>query len=129
MPANFQDISSFIWSVAMIPDGAYSLFRAPVEDTRQGKTVLVQMRDTMDPETGQRFAVKCYESEKIKQADSWHHTRVTLKPVNPDFKSIVLTGAEEGELQVITELVEVLPPEALQQWCDGAKTPLPIGAG
>jgi hypothetical protein len=35
-----------------------------------------------------------------------------LKPVNPDFEPIVLTSAEAGELQVIAELVEVLPAEA-----------------
>jgi len=28
--------------------------------------------------------------------------------VNPDFQPIVLTGQDEGELQVIAELVEVL---------------------
>ena len=31
-----------------------------------------------------------------------------LKPVNPDFDPIILTGADEGQLQVIAELVEVL---------------------
>ncbi|MGH7848105.1 MAG: type ISP restriction/modification enzyme, partial [Candidatus Binatia bacterium] len=91
-----------------IPDGAYCLFRAPVEGTRQGKTVLVQLRDTTDPETGQRYTVKRYESEKSAKDDSWRHERIILKPVNPDFAPIVLTGAEEGELQVIAELVEVL---------------------
>ena len=69
----------------------------------------------MDPETGQRFTVKRYESEKVKDGDSWRHTRIALKPVNPDFEPIVLTGAEEGELQVIAEFVEVLSFEALQQ--------------
>ncbi len=28
--------------------------------------------------------------------------------VNPDFKPIVLTGADEGQLQVVAEFVEVL---------------------
>jgi hypothetical protein len=28
--------------------------------------------------------------------------------VNPDFKPLVLTGADEGQLQVIAEFVEVL---------------------
>jgi type I restriction enzyme R subunit len=96
-----------------IPDGAYCIFRSPVEGTRQGKTVLVQMRDTMDLETGQRFTVKRYESEKVSVGDSWRHARITLKPVNPDFDPIVLAGAEEGELQVIAELVEVLLAETL----------------
>ena len=48
-----------------IPDGAWCLFRAPVAGTRQGKTVLVQLRDATDPETGQRYTVKRYKSEKV----------------------------------------------------------------
>jgi len=91
-----------------IPDGSYCLFASPVSGTRQGKTVLVQLRDATDPETGQRYTVKRYESKKAKAGDSWRHTRIILKPVNPDFQPIVLTGADEGQLQVIAELVEVL---------------------
>ena len=37
-----------------IPDGSYCLF-APVSGTRQGKTILVQLHDRSDPETGQRY--------------------------------------------------------------------------
>ena len=91
-----------------IPDGAWCLFRAPVEGTRQGKTVLVQLKDTIDPETGQRYTVKRYASEKAQTENGWHHTRITLNPVNPDFDSIVLIPEAEGNLQVIAELVEVL---------------------
>lgn len=91
-----------------IPDGAYCLFRAPVEGTRQGKNILVQLRDATDPETGQRYTVKRYDSEKATTGDSWRHERITLKPVNPDFEPIVLTGKDDGELKVIAEFVEVL---------------------
>jgi SOS-response transcriptional repressor LexA len=91
-----------------IPDGAYCLFRAPVTGTRQGKIVLVQLRDSIDPDSGERYTVKRYLSEKVTDGDSWRHTRITLKPINPDFQPIVLTGAEEGELQVVAEFVEVL---------------------
>ena len=91
-----------------IPDGSYCLFAAPVAGTRQGKTVLVQLRDATDPETGERYTVKRYESEKAKHGDSWRHEKITLKPVNPDFGPIVLTDADEGQLQVVAELVEVL---------------------
>ncbi len=56
--------------------------------------------------------IKRYESEKAQVGDSWHHERITLKPVNPDFKPIVLTGADEGQLQVIAEVAEVLKGEA-----------------
>jgi len=95
-----------------VPDGSWCLFRSPVEGTRHGKTVLVQLRDATDPETGQRYTVKRYESEKASKGDSWRHERITLKPLNPDFEPIVLTGRVEGELQVIAELVEVLGSEA-----------------
>jgi SOS-response transcriptional repressor LexA len=91
-----------------IPDGALCLFSAPVEGTRQGKTVLVQLRDAVDPETGQRYTVKRYESEKAPAGDSWRHTRITLKPLNPEFPAIALSPDEADRLQVVAELVEVL---------------------
>jgi hypothetical protein len=95
----------------VIPNGAFCLFRAPVEGTRQGKTVLVQLRDATDPETGQRYTVKRYESEKAAKGDSWSHERITLRPLNPDFEAIVLTCRDDGDLQVVAELVEVLQLE------------------
>jgi type I restriction enzyme R subunit len=91
-----------------IPDGAFCLFRAPVEGTRQGKTVLVQLRDTTDPETGQRYTIKRYESEKVSGEDSWRHAKITLKSLNPAFKAMVFSGADEQQLQVVAELVEVI---------------------
>lgn len=92
-----------------IPDGSYCLFATPVEGSRQGKTVLVQLRDAIDPETGERYTVKRYESEKVKAEDGgWRHTKITLKPANPAFEDIELTDAQEGQLQVIAECIEVL---------------------
>jgi type I restriction enzyme, R subunit len=91
-----------------IADGSYCLFRAPVIGTRQGKIVLVQLRHAIDPDNGERYTVKRYQSEKVTDGDSWRHTRITLKPINPDFQPMELTGAEEGELQVVAEFVEVL---------------------
>ena len=91
-----------------LPDGAYGLFRAPVEGTRQGKTVLVQLSDATDPETGQRFTIKRYHSEKIQYGDSWRHDLITLRPNNSEFEPIVLTERDEGELQVVAELLEVI---------------------
>jgi SOS-response transcriptional repressor LexA len=91
-----------------IPDGALCLFSAPVEGTGQGKTVLVQLRDAVDPETGQRYTVKRYESEKAPAGDSRRHTRITLKPLNPEFPAIALPPDEADRLQVVAELVEVL---------------------
>ena len=91
-----------------ILDGAYALFRAPVAGTRQGKVVLVQLRDATDPETGARYTVKRYASEKALEGDAWQHTKITLKPNNPDFSPIVLTDVDEGALQVVAELLEII---------------------
>ena len=91
-----------------IPDGAHGLFRAPVRGTRQGKTVLVQLRDATDPETGARYTVKRYESEKTGDGDSWRHAGITLQPNNPEFQPIVLAGADEGEVAVVAELVDLV---------------------
>ena len=92
-----------------IPDGAYCLFSAPVTGTRQGKTVLVQLRDAVDPETGERYTVKRYQSEKVESDEgTWRHVKITLKPNNPEFDSIELKIDDEGEFKVVAELLEVL---------------------
>ena len=96
----------------LIPDGSYCLFRSPVEGTRQGKTVLVQLRDVADPDTSQSYTVKRYKSDKSPDGDSWCHERITLEPLNPDFNPIVMTDAEEGSVQVVAEFVEVLSGES-----------------
>ena len=92
----------------VIPNGAYCLFAAPVTGTRHGKTVLVQLRDALDPDTGERYTVKRYESEKVQEDDSWRHSTITLKPLNPDYAPIVLNDVEEQQVQVIAEFMEVL---------------------
>ncbi len=92
----------------VIADGALCLFRSPVEGTRQGRTVLVQLRDATDPETGERYTIKRYRSEKTAHADTWRHATITLEPMNSEFAPIVLTDTDAGELQVIAEFVEVL---------------------
>ena len=91
-----------------IPDGAYALFRAPVTGTRQGKVVLVELRDATDPETGGRYTVKRYQSEKAESGDSWRHSNVTLEPLNPEFDPIILTDVDEEAVRVVAELVEVV---------------------
>jgi SOS-response transcriptional repressor LexA len=92
-----------------IPDGSYCLFSSPVMGPRKGKTVLVQLRDEIDSETGERYTVKRYDSEKIEADDGvWRHVKITLKPNNPEFEPIVLESDDEERLQVVAELVEVL---------------------
>ena len=93
-----------------IPDGSWGLFRAPVEGTRQGKTVLVRLRGDPDPDTGERYTVKRYTSEKAEvDADGgWRHARITLKPTNPDYRPIVLSAEEDDAFGVVAEFLEVV---------------------
>jgi hypothetical protein len=64
-----------------VPDGSYCLFSAPVTGSRQGRTVIVQLLDKADPETGERYTIKRYESEKAASEDGgWRHIKITLKP-------------------------------------------------
>ena len=94
-----------------IPDGAYCLFASPVTGTRQGRTVLVRLRDAVDPDTGERFTVKRYRSEKTEDEDGWRHVRIVLEPVNPVFAPIELKIEDEGAVAVVAELVEVIGSE------------------
>ena len=92
-----------------VPDGSYCLFASPVTGTRQGKTVLVELRDGSDSETGERYTVKRYQSEKVAADDgSWRHVKITLLPTNRDFEPIEITGDDEADVAVVAELIEVL---------------------
>jgi hypothetical protein len=92
-----------------IADGSYCVFSAPVEGSKQGKIVLAQLRTERDPESGQRYTVKRYESEKSTEIDgTWRHVRVTLHPLNREFHPIVLTSEDEDSLAVIAEFIDTL---------------------
>ena len=92
-----------------IPDGAYCLFESPVVGSRQGRNVLVELTDRKDSETGERFTVKRYESEKAASDDgTWRHTRITLNPLNSEFTPIELSADDEDSIRVVAELIEVV---------------------
>ncbi len=91
-----------------IPNGAYCIFRAPVEGSRSGRVLLVQHRGIADPEHGGHYTIKVYESEKQRSGDdSWRHVVVHLKPDSTDgrFRAIELHDVQEDELAVIAEWV------------------------
>lgn len=95
-----------------IPDNSYCLFRQPHGGTRQGKTLLVWHAGVADPHTGGQYTIKVYESEKRGiDEDEWEHTRITLKPRNPDFPLIILEPQDESEVRVIAEFVGVITQE------------------
>jgi SOS-response transcriptional repressor LexA len=94
-----------------IPDGSLCLFRGgeALAGTRQGRIVLVALRDSVDPETAGRLTVKQYWSEKrFDEEGNLQHVRIELRPLNPDFAPIVITQAEEESLQVMGEWIGLI---------------------
>jgi 2-polyprenyl-3-methyl-5-hydroxy-6-metoxy-1,4-benzoquinol methylase/SOS-response transcriptional repressor LexA len=91
-----------------IPDGAICIFRGgeALAGTRQGRIVLVALRDSVDPETGGKLTVKRYHSEKRFDTDGqFAHNRIILKPLNPEFEPIVIEQADDDQLRVLGEYV------------------------
>ncbi|MBA3433724.1 MAG: DUF3387 domain-containing protein [Actinobacteria bacterium] len=84
-----------------IPNGAFCVFRAPVEGSRTGRVLLVQHRAISDPETGGSYTVKLYERVSPDA--------VLLKPqTDVDGYEPIEIQASADDLRVIAELVEVL---------------------
>jgi len=84
-----------------IPNGAFCVFRAPVEGSRTGRVLLVQHREISDPETGGSYTVKLYERVSPDA--------VLLKPqTDVDGYEPIEIQASADDLRVIAELVEVL---------------------
>jgi hypothetical protein len=87
------------------------VFRANPAGSREGKIVLVSHRDIQDADTGGRYTVKRYHSEKSADEDGqWYHTRIVLKPESRLFgyRNIELTEDAASDLQVIGEFVTTL---------------------
>lgn len=88
-----------------IPSGSLCVFRSGVTGSRQGRLVLVENRSGSGGES-ERYTIKQYWSEKAQHPEGWTHTRILLKPLNPDFDAWELD--EEGRYAVIAEFVSVL---------------------
>ena len=95
-----------------IPNGAWCLFRANPAGTREGKVVVVQHRSIADPETGGRYTIKVYSSDKVPAEDGgWRHRRITLRPDSdrPGFEPIVIEEGEDDQgFVVVAEMLMVL---------------------
>lgn len=95
-----------------IPNGAWCLFRASPAGTREGKVVVVQHRDIDDPDTGGRFTVKVYRSEKVMLPDgTWRHRRISLHPDSTDHRYVPIVlelDEEQDDVSVVAEFVDVM---------------------
>jgi len=92
-----------------IPNGAYCIFRHPVEGSRNGRVLLVQHHGIADPEHGGHYTVKVYEREPIQEGEGSRGV-IRLKPdsTDPEFQPIELREVGEDEFTVIAEFVGLL---------------------
>jgi uncharacterized protein len=94
-----------------IPNGAWCLFRANPAGTRNGKVVVAEHHSIDCPDTGGRYTVKVYHSEKQFSPDGEAlNTRITLSPdtTHPGYEPIVITPEEGEGVRVVAELLVVL---------------------
>jgi DUF2075 family protein/SOS-response transcriptional repressor LexA len=93
-----------------IPNGSWCLFREPSGGSRNGKVVIVQSRDIQDPDTGGKYTVKFYRSEKTETQDSWTHLGIRLEPDSMDskFKPIAVDAEAVNDLRVVGEFVGII---------------------
>ena len=94
-----------------IPDGSFCLFVTPAAGDPEGRTVLVELRDRLDPE-GNRYTVKRLSSPR-SGGSAGENRQVVLVSENPAFAPIELTDEVEDGLRVVAELVAVLGTEIL----------------
>ncbi len=94
-----------------IPNGSYCLFCKDQGGSRNGKIVLVELFDRQDSESGARFTVKEYCSEKFIDENSWSHQTISLKPLSDDpiYEPIRLLEDEITGVKVVGIFVCVLP--------------------
>lgn len=87
----------------IIPNGSICLFKKYSAGSRDGKTVLVELTDLQDPDSGSRYTVKEYRSIKNNTEDSWAHESIILKPFSYDskYEDILLKEDELNNLKII----------------------------
>jgi type III restriction enzyme len=95
-----------------IPDGAWCLFQGPVTGTRNGRIVLVRLRDAVDPDSQEKFTVKQYSSVRVASDEGeegeWRHEVIQLSPINREFAPMEFRDNPDDRLQVVAEFLEVV---------------------
>jgi len=95
----------------VIPDGSFCLFTTNVGGSRNGRIVLAQQSDIIDPDTGFGYTVKKYHSiKKENQNSGWKHEVITLKPANPEYQDIIIPPDSGEDFRIIAFFMEILPP-------------------
>ena len=69
----------------------------------------VELRDSIDPETGERYTVKRCASTRILDGEGgWRHVEVILEATSPEFEPIVIAADGDADVAVVAEFLGVL---------------------
>jgi superfamily II DNA or RNA helicase len=112
-PADFKYFACKIIGESMnrvIPNGSICLFKEYTGGSRNGKIVLVENRNTQDPDFNSSFTIKTYSSENSVSEDSWRQTSIVLRPNSYDrsYQNIILTEENSTGMRVVGEFVRIL---------------------
>ncbi len=93
-----------------IPNGSICIFKKYQGGSRNGKIVLVENRDLIDPDFNSAFTVKTYSSQKSYSEDGWVHSEIVLKPNSYDdsYKDIIIDEENGQNMRVVGEFIKVL---------------------
>ena len=94
----------------IIPNNSICIFKKNVTGSRSGKILLIENRDSFDPDFNSAFTVKTYASEKTITEEGWQHESILLKPNSYDssFKNIILNEENTKEMRILGEFIEVI---------------------
>lgn len=94
----------------IIPNNSICIFKKNVTGSRTGKILLIENRDSFDPDFNSAFTVKTYSSEKTISEEGWQHNSIVLKPNSYDksFQNILVTEENSSEMRIIGEFIQVL---------------------
>lgn len=90
----------------LVPDGAYALFKGPVDPPYDNRVLLCQHRRIQGPDAS--YALKRVRRTERPGPDGQPRPALLLQSENPAYAPIELTEQEGAELTLLGELVEVL---------------------
>ena len=74
----------------IIPNNSICIFKKNVTGSRSGKILLIENRDSFDPDYNSAFTVKTYSSEKTVSDKGWqHHTLYIDYPKGKNHRGVL----------------------------------------
>tara|TARA_R110002096_G_scaffold186423_1_gene365461 strand:- start:230 stop:3682 length:3453 start_codon:yes stop_codon:yes gene_type:complete len=94
----------------IIPNDSICIFKKYFAGSRNDKILLIENRDTYNPDFNSAFTVKTYSSEKVVSEDGWKHSAIVLKPNSFDksYKNLILDEDNSNNMRIIGEFIKVL---------------------